>query len=88
MAEAVAAVHGAGTVAATVIGVSDLGKVPVDQLAVAEPPAPDLPTGRWLPGSVEVAGFRSLARASWVVARLARFRLRARLRRQPPGGRA
>jgi GT2 family glycosyltransferase len=86
MAEAVAAVHGAGTVAAAVIGVSDLGKVPVDRLAAAEPPAPDLPSGRWVPGSVEVAGFRSLVRAAGVVARLALLRFRARLRRRGQGG--
>jgi GT2 family glycosyltransferase len=41
----------------------------------------DAATGRWLPGTVPVAGARSLARAAWVVARLAAVRARLRLHR-------
>jgi hypothetical protein len=58
LAEAVAAVHGAGS-----LGVDALG------------------AGRWLPASVEVAGFRSLGTATGLVALLAARRARARLGR-------
>jgi GT2 family glycosyltransferase len=81
LAEVVRATYGAGTVAPGRIGVADLSRVPVAELA-AEPVISVTPAGRWLlPGSVEVAGGRSLLRAAWVVARLAARRLGARLRR-------
>ncbi|MPZ27367.1 MAG: glycosyltransferase [Micromonosporaceae bacterium] len=75
VADAVREVHGAGSVDAKAIGVVDLSDVPVAELAAR---AGSVPAGRWLPASVEVAGVRSLARASWVVARLAAARLARR----------
>jgi GT2 family glycosyltransferase len=68
--EAVASVHGAGTVAVDSVGVVDLSGFTPAQLASGVPSAV-LVDGRWLPDSVQVAGFRSLVRATWVVARLA-----------------
>lgn len=80
LAAVVAQVHGAGAVSAGEVGVVDLaGRTDVE--LTARPVIADAPAGRWLPSSVEVAGARSLARAAWVVARLAGFRTRRRLRR-------
>jgi GT2 family glycosyltransferase len=81
LAEAVSAVHGAGTVSGDLIGVADLAGLTPAQLAATGPIASDLPMGRWLPGSVEVAGIRSLATATRLVARLTALRVWARLRR-------
>jgi GT2 family glycosyltransferase len=81
LAGAVSAVHGAGTVSAELIGVADLAGLTPAQLAAAGPPARDLPMGRWVSNSVEVAGARTLARAASLVARLAVLRTRDKLRR-------
>lgn len=75
LADAVREVYGAGPVSGKAIGVLDLSGVPVPELAAA---AGTPAAGGWLPASVEVAGVRSLARAGWVVARLAVRRLRRR----------
>lgn len=75
LAEVVAEVYGAGTVDPAVVGVVDLSGYHPDQLAEGVM----LPAGQWLPASVPVAGFRSLARATWLVTRLAADRLRRRL---------
>lgn len=83
LGDVVAATHGADTVPAKTVGIVDLSAYPVEQLAAGIGALPDahLPTGRWLPTSVEVAGVRSLARATAVVARLTATRATARLRR-------
>jgi hypothetical protein len=62
------------------IGMIDLSAYSPEELADGIP-AGGIPAGRWLPSAVEVAGFRSLAKAAWVVARLAALRARTRLRR-------
>jgi GT2 family glycosyltransferase len=80
LAEAVRETHGAGTLPAESLGVVDLSGVSAAELAGGWVTGP-IPAGRWLPASVEVAGFRSLARAAWVVTRLAVRRAGARLRR-------
>jgi hypothetical protein len=80
LADLVRDVHGAGSVDPAAVGVVDLSTVAVDGLAAGAPVA-GWPAGRWLPGSVEVAGLRSLGRAAWVVARLTLRRAGARLRR-------
>ncbi len=83
LAEVVTATHGADTVAADRAGIVDLSGYSEEQLAGGIGALPDahLPTGRWLPTSVEVAGVRSLARATAVVARLTAHRATARVRR-------
>lgn len=83
LAEVVGEVYGTGTVSAGTVGVVDLSGLSAAELA-GGPVATAAPAGRWLPGSVEVAGVRSLARAAWVVARLAARRARSRLRRRTP----
>jgi hypothetical protein len=77
LADAVTDVHGSGDLAPDTVGAVDLTRFSVEELAVGLP-ATDQSPGRWLPGSVEVAGFRSLARAAWVVTRLAARRARNR----------
>jgi hypothetical protein len=79
LAGAVAEVHGAGTLRPDAIGMIDLSAYSPEELADGLP-AGGIPAGRWLPSAVEVAGFRSLAKAAWVVARLAALRARTRLR--------
>jgi glycosyltransferase involved in cell wall biosynthesis len=79
-AEVVAQVHGARSLPAGQVGVIDLSGLTTAQLADGVPSVM-LPAGRSLPGKVEVAGLRSLLRATWLVARLAAHRARARLRR-------
>jgi len=79
LAGVVAEVHGAGTLDPAVVGVVDLSGYRPEQLADGVM----LPAGRWLPASVQVAGFRSLARAAWLVTRLGADRIRRRL----PGAR-
>ena len=61
--DVVAATHGADTVPADGLGIVDFSAYPEEQLAAGIGSLPDahLPTGRWLPTSVEVAGVRSLA---------------------------
>jgi glycosyltransferase involved in cell wall biosynthesis len=59
------------SLAGAVAGVHGAGTLGADALGA----------GRWLPASVEVAGFRSLATAARLVTRLAARRLRTRLRR-------
>jgi hypothetical protein len=77
LAAVVAQVHGAAAVPAGKIGLRDLSGLTPAQFADGVPAAV-LGGGRWLPATVEVAGFRSLLRATWVVARLAVHRLRHR----------
>jgi GT2 family glycosyltransferase len=88
LADVVARVHGAGSVPPGRVGVADLSGFTAAELADAVPAAV-LSGGRWLPSSVEVAGIRSLARAAWVVARLAarraRIHRRSRSRSAPDG---
>jgi GT2 family glycosyltransferase len=81
LADVVAAVHGAGELPPETVGLVDLTRFSAEDLAAGVPAAAARP-GRWLPGSVEVAGIRSLARAAWVVARLAVIRARHRWRRR------
>lgn len=73
LASVVAEVYGAGTVTAAAVGVADLAARDTAELArgplVVE-------GGRWRPRRVvEVGGIRSLARATWLVARLAASRI-------------
>jgi GT2 family glycosyltransferase len=82
LAKVVAQVHGAGAAPAARIGLRELSGLTVEQLADGVPAA-ILRGGRWLPASVEVAGLRSLVRATWVVARLAIHRVLDRLRHRP-----
>jgi GT2 family glycosyltransferase len=84
VADLVAEVYGARTVAASAVGVVDLARIPADRLAHA---AATAPAGRWLPARVEVAGARSLALATLVVGRQYARRAVARLRRLIPGRR-
>ena len=81
LADVVAAVHGDGELPPETVGLVDLTRFSAEDLAAGVPAAAARP-GRWLPGSVEVAGARSLARAAWVVARLAVVRARHRWRRR------
>ncbi|MBY8872257.1 glycosyltransferase [Micromonospora sp. PLK6-60] len=89
LAEVVAEVHGARQVPAEMIGVVDLAGVASRQLAegirmIADPA---LGGARWVPSAVEVAGMRSLAKATMLVGTLASRRLSARvqhrLKRRP-----
>ena len=79
----VEAVWGEHTVPATEIGVVDLSGFTVAQLAagVGAVRGGAYRSGRWLPGSVEVAGVRSLGQAGVVVARIASRKALSRLKR-------
>jgi glycosyltransferase involved in cell wall biosynthesis len=82
LSHVVAETHGVRSLAATDVATVDLGRVPPDRLASGVGDhLRNLPAGRWLPPSVEVAGIRSLARAALLVARLAAGRIRTRLAR-------
>ena len=80
--EAVAEMYGRRDLDPAAVGVVDLGAFPPAQLAggIGDLGDPGLRPGQWVPGSVEVAGIRSLGRATVVVAALMGRRLAARLK--------
>lgn len=69
LASTVAQVYGAGTASPARVGVTDLTGVPAAELAQGRVPI-RIPASRWQPRSVEVAGVRSLGRATGLVVRL------------------
>ncbi|HET9518443.1 MAG TPA: glycosyltransferase [Actinoplanes sp.] len=83
LADVVTQLYGAGHVDAAEVGVVDLSRFTVDELAegIGAAADPALGGGRWLPGTIEVAGVRSLGRAAVLVSRLTLRRAAARLRR-------
>ncbi|SCE70768.1 glycosyltransferase [Micromonospora mirobrigensis] len=93
-ADLVTELHGSLRVPDRMIGVIDLDRVPQRQLAegirmIADPA---LGGTRWVPSAVEVAGVRSLAKATMVVGTLAGRKFSTRVRRRlsrpaPPAAR-
>jgi len=79
---AVTEMYGRRDVDPAVVGVVDLGAFPPAQLAagIGDLGDPGLRPGQWVPASVEVAGIRSLGRATVVVAALMGRRLATRLK--------
>ncbi|MFC0007397.1 glycosyltransferase [Micromonospora siamensis] len=84
LADAVTELHGSRTVAAETIGMVDLGRFAPEQLAAGLRTIADPALGgsRWVPNAVEVAGVRSLAKATVLVGTLAGRKLSARIRRR------
>jgi glycosyltransferase involved in cell wall biosynthesis len=74
VSEVVAQLYGVRTLSADAVGVVDLSAYSADQLAVGIAPAGGR-GDRWPPASVEVAGLRSWARATALVASLSAARI-------------
>jgi hypothetical protein len=82
-ADVVDEVYGSRDVDAATVGLVDLSAFSAQDLAggVGAAADPDRGTGRWLPGTVEVGGMRSLGRAAALVAQLSMRTAATRIRR-------
>jgi hypothetical protein len=84
--DAVTEVYGASDVPARLVGLVDLSRFSAADLAGGIGAADRLDgPGRWLPGTVEVGGMRSLARAAALVGRLTVRKASVRIRRSGIG---
>jgi GT2 family glycosyltransferase len=86
LADAVSEVYGSRDVDAAEVGVVDLSRYTAAELAggIGAAADPDRGAGRWLPGTVEVGGVRSLGWAAVLVGRLTMRKVSARIRRHRP----